>query len=185
MWIEVPHREQNRRGRHEVPDDSGSRSDNCSTMVDLPLHVINTTSEQMGNSTPHEALKTYWGYEDFLPHQEEVIEHIQTGRDSLTVLPTGGGKSLCFQVPAVCGEGLVVVVSPLVALMKDQVDGLRECGIAAAAIHSGLSFETKRKIFEELRRDELKLIYLAPESLLKPQFLDFLCEVEAPIFCRR
>ncbi len=136
----------------------------------------------MGNSTPHEALKTYWGYEDFLPHQEEVIEHIQTGRDSLTVLPTGGGKSLCFQVPAVCGEGLVVVVSPLVALMKDQVDGLRECGIAAAAIHSGLSFETKRKIFEELRRDELKLIYLAPESLLKPQFLDFLAKLKLQYF---
>lgn len=133
-------------------------------------------------TTLHEALKTYWGYEEFLPHQEEVIEHIRAGSDTLTVLPTGGGKSLCFQVPAVCGQGLVVVVSPLVALMKDQVDGLRECGIAAAAIHSGLSFDAKREIFEQLRRHELKLVYLAPESLLKPLFLDFLATLKLQYF---
>ncbi|MEQ1829881.1 MAG: DNA helicase RecQ [Pirellula sp.] len=128
------------------------------------------------------ALKSYWGYDEFLPQQIEPIQAVMRGQDSLTVLPTGGGKSLCFQVPAVCREGIVVVVSPLVALMKDQVDGLRECGIPAVAVHSGLSADTKQKIYEQLKRSELKLLYMAPESLLKPRAIDFLATLNVSYF---
>ncbi len=127
-------------------------------------------------------LKTYWGYDEFLPQQIEPIQAVMRGQDSLTVLPTGGGKSLCFQVPAIHRDGLAVVVSPLVALMKDQVDGLRECGIPAVAVHGGLSEETKRKIFAQLQRSELKLLYMAPESLLKPRVIDFLATLNISYF---
>ena len=85
------------------------------------------------------ALRRYWGYDSFLPLQAEAMQSAMTDRDSVVVLPTGGGKSLCFQAPAVCRDGLALVVSPLISLMKDQVDALRACGVPAAAINSTLS----------------------------------------------
>src|SRR3954466_13961948 len=83
-------------------------------------------------------LKEYWGYEKFRPLQEEIIHSVLEGKDTLAVLPTGGGKSICFQVPALASEGLCVVVSPLLALMKDQVENLKKRGIPALMIHSGM-----------------------------------------------
>jgi ATP-dependent DNA helicase RecQ len=94
-------------------------------------------------------------------------------RDSVVVLPTGGGKSLCFQAPAVCREGLALVVSPLISLMKDQVDALRACGVPAAAINSTLTSPERRAVAEQIRRGELKLVYVAPERLLADRTLDF------------
>ena len=89
-------------------------------------------------------LSTYWGYNDFRPLQEEAMRAVVEGRDSLVVLPTGGGKSLCFQAPALAMPGLAVVVSPLIALMKDQVDALVDCGVPAACVNSTLIAEEKR-----------------------------------------
>jgi ATP-dependent DNA helicase RecQ len=127
-------------------------------------------------------LKRYWGYDEFLPLQSEAMSAVLQDRDSLTVLPTGGGKSLCYQVPAMCRTGLVIVVSPLVALMKDQVDALLECGIPAAAMHSGMSAEARRAVFAKLASQELRLLYMAPESLLKPKALEYLNELAIRYF---
>lgn len=88
----------------------------------------------------HEILKTYWGYDNFRQLQEEIIEAVLDGKDVLALLPTGGGKSICFQVPAMAKDGLCLVISPLIALMKDQVEGLKQKGIPALAIYSGMSF---------------------------------------------
>lgn len=123
---------------------------------------------------PREVLKDTWGYDAFRPLQEESIACVMSGRDSLTVLPTGGGKSLCFQVPAICRDGMAVVVSPLISLMKDQVDGLRACGVPAAFINSTQSMDEKLEVAELIRSGELKLLYVAPERLLIPKTLDFL-----------
>jgi ATP-dependent DNA helicase RecQ len=128
------------------------------------------------------ALRTHWGYEDFRPHQLAAMTAVLDGRDSVVVLPTGGGKSLCYQVPAVVHPGLAVVVSPLISLMKDQVDTLRECGIAAAAIHSSLDPAARREIADDVRAGRLKLLYVAPERLCTERMLDFLAEANVSFF---
>src|SRR5687767_7452185 len=97
-------------------------------------------------------------------------------RDSLVVLPTGGGHSLCYQVPALCQDGLAVVVSPLIALMKDQVDGLTECGIDAAAVNSTMAADERRNVADRIRQGSLKLLYVAPERLLADKTMEFLQE---------
>lgn len=122
------------------------------------------------------ALQTHWGYNSFRPLQREAIEAVLTGQDSVVVLPTGGGKSLCYQVPAVLMDGLAVVVSPLISLMKDQVDGLTECGIPAAAVHSALDNRERQIIAEQIRNNSLKLLYVAPERLCTERMLDFLAQ---------
>jgi ATP-dependent DNA helicase RecQ len=119
-------------------------------------------------------LRRFWGYDDFRPLQAEAMRAVVEGRDSLVVLPTGGGKSLCFQAPAMAMPGLAVVVSPLIALMKDQVDALVDCGVPAACVNSTLAFDERRRIAEEIRAGRLKLLYLAPERLLTDRTLQFL-----------
>ncbi len=121
-----------------------------------------------------EVLQKYWGYDSFLPLQEQAMTSVVDGRDSLVVLPTGGGKSLCFQAPALCLDGLAIVVSPLIALMKDQVDALRSNGVAAACIHSMISLSEKRQIADDIRDGRLKLLYVAPERLVQDRTIDFL-----------
>lgn len=123
------------------------------------------------------ALREYWGYDAFRPLQREAMQAVLDGQDSVIVLPTGGGKSLCYQVPAVVMDGLAIVVSPLISLMKDQVDALRECGIAAAAINSTLSPGEKGDIATRIRSGELKLLYVAPERLCNERMLDFLATI--------
>lgn len=127
-------------------------------------------------------LQQYWGYSQFRPLQREAISAVLEQRDSVVVLPTGGGKSLCFQVPAMCMAGLAVVVSPLIALMKDQIDGLIECGVPAACINSSLSIEEKRNVAKEIRAGRLKLLYVAPERLCTTQTLSFLKESQVSFF---
>jgi ATP-dependent DNA helicase RecQ len=122
-------------------------------------------------------LRDYWGYDDFRPLQEEAMRAVIDGRDSLVVLPTGGGKSLCFQAPALAMPSLAVVVSPLIALMKDQVDSLVDCGVRAACVNSTLTPAEKRDIAEEIKADRLKLLYLSPERLLTDRTLEFLQQV--------
>ena len=120
------------------------------------------------------ALVRYWGYNDFLPLQKKAMECVGRGTDSIVVLPTGGGKSLCYQAPAVVLPGLTVVVSPLISLMKDQVDALIECGVSAARIDSSLAAHEQQRVFEALSNKQLKLLYLSPERLVSDGFVDVL-----------
>jgi ATP-dependent DNA helicase RecQ len=115
--------------------------------------------------TPHEVLKQYWGYDNFRPLQEDIINSALEGRDTLALLPTGGGKSICFQVPALCKEGVCVVVSPLIALMKDQVYNLKKRGITAEAIFSGMQYRDIDRILDNAVYGGLKFLYLSPERL--------------------
>jgi len=124
-----------------------------------------------------EILKRYWGYSGFRPLQKEAMECVLQGRDSIVVLPTGGGKSLCFQAPALALPRLTLVVSPLISLMKDQLDALAECGVAAGRLDSSLSAREKAVVFQRLRDGELKLLYVSPERLLFDGFPDFLKEI--------
>jgi ATP-dependent DNA helicase RecQ len=127
-------------------------------------------------------LRRVWGFDTFRPHQAEAMQAVLDGRDSVVVLPTGGGKSLCFQAPALAMEGTAVVVSPLIALMKDQVDGLVEAGVAAACVNSTNSFDERRRAADDLRSGRTKLLYLSPERLMTDRTLDFLAEVQPSFF---
>jgi ATP-dependent DNA helicase RecQ len=119
-------------------------------------------------------LKQYWGYDSFLPLQKEAMGCVLNSHDSVVVLPTGGGKSLCFQAPAMCMSGMAVVVSPLISLMKDQVDSLKNCGVPSAFINSSLSLEEKRSVAADIHQGKIKLIYVAPERLVQDNFIAFL-----------
>jgi len=110
-------------------------------------------------------LRKCWGYTSFLPLQEETISSILAGRDTLTMLATGGGKSLCFQLPALMKEGMAVVISPLISLMKDQVDGLKDMGIAAAVLNSSLAPEEQSRVLGRVEDGKIKLLYISPERL--------------------
>ena len=122
----------------------------------------------------HDLLKTRFGYDEFRPLQIDIIETALAGRDALVLMPTGGGKSLCYQLPALCLEGLTLVVSPLIALMKDQVDALRANGVAAAFVNSTVPASEARAILAEARSGRLKILYIAPERLAVPGFSSFL-----------
>src|SRR3954452_5914011 len=113
------------------------------------------------------ALRTTFGFDRFRPGQADIIGTILAGRDVLAVMPTGSGKSLCYQLPALVRRGLTVVVSPLIALMRNQVAQLRGYGIAAASLNSANDFDENRQVFEQMARGELRLLYVAPERLEK------------------
>ena len=124
-----------------------------------------------------EVLKRYWGYDSFHDLQLPAMTAVMESRDSLVVLPTGGGKSLCYQAPAVCLDGMAIVISPLISLMKDQVDALQANGIPAALINSTLSLEEKRDVASRIQSGEIKLVYLAPEALGNDRLLNLLSQV--------
>lgn len=124
------------------------------------------------------ALKKYWGYDSFLPLQQRAIESVLHDRDSIVVLPTGGGKSICFQAPAVVLPGMAIVVSPLISLMKDQIDSLTECGIPAARIDSSQLTRERDEVIERVINRKLKLLYIAPERFAADGFIDFLRRVD-------
>jgi len=123
--------------------------------------------------TKREILKEYFGYSEFRKGQGEVIDAILQGRDCLAVMPTGAGKSVCFQVPAMLCDGITVVVSPLISLMRDQVLGLAQDGIPAAFINTELTWEQTKKVLGNTRRGQYKLLYVAPERLDAPHFAEF------------
>ena len=118
------------------------------------------------------ALKKYFGYDAFRPLQEEIVRDALANRDVFALLPTGGGKSLCFQLPALLRDGVTIVVSPLIALMKDQVDGLRTSGIAATFLNSTLTAHEARERLRGLDRNQFRLLYVAPERLMMENFLE-------------
>ncbi|MFI8608392.1 DNA helicase RecQ [Pseudomonas sp. NPDC077649] len=127
-------------------------------------------------------LKDVFGYDAFRGNQAAIIERVAGGGDALVLMPTGGGKSLCYQVPGLLRDGLAVIVSPLIALMDDQVATLDELGVAAAALNSTLSNDEQREIAERIRRGEIKMLYLAPERLVQPRMLSFLQGLEIALF---
>ncbi len=127
-------------------------------------------------------LKDVFGYDSFRGRQGAIIERVANGGDALVLMPTGGGKSLCFQVPALLRPGLAVVVSPLIALMEDQVATLDELGVAAVALNSSLSAAEQRQIADRIRRNEIKLLYVAPERLVQPRMLEFLQDLDIALF---
>ncbi|MFB0912307.1 MAG: DEAD/DEAH box helicase, partial [Glaciecola sp.] len=126
-------------------------------------------------------LKDTFGYDEFRPGQMEVIGKILNGQDALILLPTGGGKSLCYQVPALALDGITIVVSPLISLMQDQVQQLTAQGVKAAYLNSSQDAEESQKISEQLFRGELDLLYVAPERLLKSYFLNSLQRVKVSL----
>jgi len=120
---------------------------------------------------PLDILKDVWGHQQFRPAQESIIDSVLSGKDTLALLPTGGGKSICFQVPALCLEGICLVVSPLIALMKDQVENLRQKGIKAAAIYSGMSLDEIDLVIDNCLYGDYKFLYLSPERLLSEKMM--------------
>ncbi len=129
-----------------------------------------------------EVIRRYWGFDTLRPLQDQAIAAGLDSRDSLLVIPTGGGKSLCYQVPPVLANRTDVVVSPLIALMKDQVDGLRQCGYLAAALHSGMSPDELRETQLRISRGEYRLIFIAPERILAPHCLRMLQQADVRAF---
>ena len=129
---------------------------------------------------PLEVLQRVWGYAAFRGPQEGIVQHVIGGGSGLVLMPTGGGKSLCYQVPALCRPGLAVVVSPLIALMQDQVEALQQLGVAAAALHSGLEAGQAAVVWNQLQNGELALLYVSPERLLGGDLLERLAALPGP-----
>lgn len=134
------------------------------------------------SATPLHILQSVFGYTQFRGHQLAIVEHVAEGGDALVLMPTGGGKSLCYQIPALLRQGTGIVVSPLIALMHDQVDALREAGVAAAYLNSSLAAQEQREVERKLSAGELDLLYVAPERLLTARFLEQLDRTEVALF---
>ena len=133
-------------------------------------------------SDPLEVLQQVFGYASFRGPQEAIVRHVIGGGSGLVLMPTGGGKSLCYQVPALCRPGLAVVISPLIALMQDQVEALQQLGIAAAALHSGLEADESQQVWRQLSDGQLDLIYVSPERLLSGDLLERLGSAPLALF---
>lgn len=133
-------------------------------------------------ATALDILQSVFGYTRFRDPQQAIVEHVADGGDALVLMPTGGGKSLCYQIPALLRQGTGIVVSPLIALMQDQVDALREAGVAAAYLNSSLDAQQQREVERQLLAGELNLLYVAPERLLTSRFLDLLERTEVALF---
>ncbi|MBO6827271.1 MAG: DNA helicase RecQ [Sneathiella sp.] len=132
--------------------------------------------------SPREILQNTFGYPEFRGPQEEIINTALSRRDALVLMPTGGGKSLCYQIPALCLDGTAIVISPLIALMQNQVEALLALGIPAAALNSNCPPEEQSQIFNDLKNGNLKLLYVAPERLSAPGFIDFLQTLNISLF---
>jgi ATP-dependent DNA helicase RecQ len=128
-------------------------------------HSFNARNANATGATPDDVLRAVFGYTEFRPGQREVIDVVLAGRDCIAIMPTGAGKSLTFQVPARILSGTVLVISPLISLMKDQVDALRAVGFRAAALNSSLPFEERKRLLREIRAGRCELVYVAPEAL--------------------
>jgi ATP-dependent DNA helicase RecQ len=135
-----------------------------------------------GASDPAQVLRLVFGYGAFRGPQQEIVDHVVGGGSALVLMPTGGGKSLCYQIPALCRSGVGVVVSPLIALMQDQVEGLRQAGVRAAALNSSLEASEASAVWRALEQGELDLLYVSPERLLSPGFLDRLAAIPLALF---
>ncbi|NQT69838.1 MAG: DNA helicase RecQ [Desulfobacteraceae bacterium] len=134
------------------------------------------------HNSPRDILRSYFGYDSFLEHQEEIIRHLAAGKDALALMPTGGGKSICYQIPAMLQSGVGVVISPLIALMQDQVDALRQLNIRADFLNSSLSAQKTREVEKRMVAGQLDLLYVAPERLLTDRFIHLLHQTQVALF---
>lgn len=137
--------------------------------------------KQISLNEARAAFQKIWGYPDFRPPQGEIIQSLLSGKDALIIMPTGGGKSICFQLPALLQTGLTLVVSPLVALMENQVQELRELHLAAATLHSQIPAPQRRQTLQLLQQNQLRLLYLSPETLLSPPVWEILSQPQITI----
>ena len=128
--------------------------------------------------TPESILKSTFGYDTFKPLQREIIDNVMARRDTLVIMPTGGGKSLTYQVPALMLDGLTVVVSPLIALMKDQVEQLQALGVPALFLNSSLAPEEYQANMDSIKSGQTRLLYVAPETLLTPRIFSLLSSLK-------
>ena len=138
----------------------------------------------MSITKAREILKSQFGYDSFRMNQEQAIETVLQKKDCVVLMPTGGGKSLCYQIPALMLDGLTVVISPLIALMKDQVDALRNNGVEAAFLNSTQTAQEQTEVFRAIRTGRLKMLYVAPERMMQTgdQFIDFLKSIKISLF---
>ena len=139
-------------------------------------------TERFEARPPLDVLRATFGYQSFRGHQAAIVSHVIAGGDAIVLMPTGGGKSICYQIPALCRPGVAVVVSPLIALMHDQVASLRQAGIRAAALNSSLTDEERSAVRADMRAGRLDLLYVAPERLLQPSFLEYLDRTTIALF---
>ena len=146
---------------------------------------VDAGDDDNGNRNHNAALKILrntFGYDEFHPQQGEVIQTVLSGDNAIAIMPTGGGKSLCYQIPAMLRAGTGIVVSPLIALMKDQVDALLQCGVRAACLNSSLDYAEKTRVENALLNDELDLLYVAPEGLLIDETFALLSRIKIALF---
>lgn len=136
----------------------------------------------MHNNKARKILKEIFGYDNFRSSQQDIINNILAKNNSFVLMPTGAGKSLCYQIPAILFEGLTIVISPLIALMQDQVNSLKENGVKVAAINSSISYHEINNIKEQIKHNKLKLLYIAPERLLMDEFLEFIANINISLF---
>ena len=133
-------------------------------------------------TTPETLLQQHFGFDEFKPGQRDVIQHLLDGHSAAAVFPTGGGKSLCYQLPALAFDGLTMVVSPLIALMKDQIDALHARGIKAARLDSSLSADEYRTVMQDIRNGSLKLLYVSPERFNNERFREQAKQLKVSLF---
>ncbi len=153
--------------------------DNHSSAIIMP---VMKPRDLPSDSELHTTLRTVFGFESFRPNQETIVRNILDRKDVFAVMPTGGGKSLCYQLPALLLEGTAVVISPLISLMKDQVDAAKENGIAAAFLNSSLDQREIIDIYGKLKTNQVKLLYIAPERFAMPQFIETLKRIPLSLF---
>ena len=134
------------------------------------------------NQNPSDILHSVFGYKSFRGQQAEIIDHVINAGDALILMPTGGGKSLCYQIPALCLSGIVIVVSPLIALMQNQVEALKQLGIKASVLNSTLSSNEAAKVEEQMLKGELDIVYVSPERLNTENFLNLLDKCKLALF---
>lgn len=144
--------------------------------------LLRKSTDTTTNNPVLHSLQSVFGYHSFRPFQEEIINHLIAGGDAFVLMPTGGGKSLCYQIPALHRPGIAIVVSPLISLMKDQVDSLKENGVAAGAYNSSLSDGEARQLLARLHSGKLDLLYVAPERLMTDGFLERLQDIPIALF---
>ncbi|MGV8938655.1 MAG: DEAD/DEAH box helicase, partial [Allorhizobium sp.] len=145
-------------------------------------HSTNALFETQGTNDPLAILKRVYGYPAFRGKQAAVVQQVVSGGDAVVLFPTGAGKSLCFQIPALCRDGVGVVVSPLIALMRDQVEALKQLGVRAAALNSSLTREEATEVRRAIARGELDLLYVTPERIVTPAFKEMIGNAKIALF---
>ena len=146
-------------------------------------NYVKINSKTFENCEPEFVLKTVFGYDDFREPQKQVISSVLNKNDTLAIMPTGGGKSLCYQIPALIFEGITVVISPLISLMQDQVTGLLTSGIQSAFLNSSLSWEDYLKTVEKIKSGEVKIVYVSPEGIATSKIREVLSSPEVQVSC--